>query len=92
MKRYRITLGGQTFDVRVLGDPRQKEVQVAVDGEILTVGVKTPSIPPEGTTAEPIAECVSATTAPVPSGTEAAVLSTDRHYQWVDNLWLKSRP
>ena len=57
----------------MLGDPRQKEVQVELDGEIFTVGAKTPLIPPEGTTPQPILESVPATTAPAPSGTEAAV-------------------
>jgi biotin carboxyl carrier protein len=40
MKRYRITIEGHTFDVEVLGDPRGHEVQVSVDGEILTIGVE----------------------------------------------------
>jgi len=40
MKRYRITLGDHSFDVRVLDDPRQREVRVVVDGETLTVGVE----------------------------------------------------
>jgi biotin carboxyl carrier protein len=40
MKRYQITLGGRTFDVQVLGDPRQEQVEVEVDGRRLTVEVK----------------------------------------------------
>ena len=40
MKEYRITLGDHTFDVKVLDDPRQKEVRVEVDGELLTVNVE----------------------------------------------------
>ena len=40
MKRYRITLEGQTFDVEVLDDPRQEQVRVRVDGEVFTVGVE----------------------------------------------------
>ena len=39
MKRYRITLEGQTFDVKVLDDPRRDRVRVEVDGETFTVGV-----------------------------------------------------
>jgi len=39
MKRYRITLEGQTFDVKVLDDPRRDQVRVEVDGETFTVGV-----------------------------------------------------
>jgi biotin carboxyl carrier protein len=39
MKGYRITLGGQTFEVEILSDPRGKEVQVRVDGETLMVNV-----------------------------------------------------
>jgi len=39
MKRYQITIDGQTFDVQILSDPGQDTVQVTVDGEALTVGV-----------------------------------------------------
>ncbi len=39
MKGYRITLDGQTFEVEILSDPREKEVQVRVDCETLIVGV-----------------------------------------------------
>jgi 3-methylcrotonyl-CoA carboxylase alpha subunit len=40
MKRYQITVDGRTFDVQVLGDPRQEQVEVEVDGRRLTVEVK----------------------------------------------------
>ncbi len=73
MKRYRITLDDQTFDVRVLGDPRQSEVQVEVNGEIFTVGVEAPSADAEAATAEPIPKAAPATSAPIPSGPDAAV-------------------
>lgn len=39
MTHYRITLEGETFDVRLLSDPRQDEVQVEVNGRALTVEV-----------------------------------------------------
>jgi biotin carboxyl carrier protein len=39
MRGYRISLGGKQFDVHILGDPNQGEVQVRVDGELLTVQV-----------------------------------------------------
>ena len=39
MKRYCITLEGQTFDVKVLDDPRRDQVRVEVNGETFTVGV-----------------------------------------------------
>jgi biotin carboxyl carrier protein len=41
VKRYQITVGGRVFDVRVLSDPRQEQVQVEVDGTALTVDVRT---------------------------------------------------
>jgi len=53
MKRYRITLEGQTFDVQVLDDPRQEQVQVQVDGETFSVGV------------EAVAEVMAAGAAPI---------------------------
>ena len=37
MKHYRITLEGHTYDVEVLDDPRQRQVRVRVDSEVLTV-------------------------------------------------------
>ena len=48
MKRYQITLDGKTFDVRLLSDPRQEQVQVEVNGTPLTVEVKEVSLAPEG--------------------------------------------
>ncbi len=41
MKRYEITVDGRTFDVRLLSDPQQKQVQVEVDGQTLLVEVET---------------------------------------------------
>jgi biotin carboxyl carrier protein len=40
MKRYQITFDGRTFDVQLLGDPRQERVQVEVDGREFMVEVK----------------------------------------------------
>ena len=62
MKRYQITLNGRTFDVRVLSDPRQEQVQVEVNGRPFTVEVR--SSPPAG---EPISP-VSPTPAIPPQG------------------------
>jgi 3-methylcrotonyl-CoA carboxylase alpha subunit len=73
MKRYQITLDGRTFDVQVLGDPRQEQVEVEVDGRRLTVEVKasaaggetvptTPApAPAPATTRAPIAAPVAGT-------------------------------
>jgi biotin carboxyl carrier protein len=41
MRRYQITLADQTFDVKLLSDPNEEQVQVEVNGETFTVGVKT---------------------------------------------------
>lgn len=41
MRRYRITLEGQVFDVEVKDDPRRDEVRVEVNGETFTVKVET---------------------------------------------------
>ncbi|NIV37432.1 MAG: hypothetical protein GWN58_50850, partial [Anaerolineae bacterium] len=40
MKRYQITLDGQVFEVLLLSDPLQDQVQVEVDGIVLTAEVK----------------------------------------------------
>jgi biotin carboxyl carrier protein len=40
MKRYQITLEGQTFDVLLRSDPQQERVQVEVDGIAFTAEVK----------------------------------------------------
>ncbi len=42
MKSYRITLEGQTFDVVILTDPCQDQVQVQVNGVSYTVSVAAP--------------------------------------------------
>lgn len=49
MKQYQIVLDGRTFDVRLLSDPRQEQVQVEVNGQRFTVEVKT--LPQTGETA-----------------------------------------
>ena len=40
MKRYQITLDGQAFDVLLLSDPLQEQVQVEVDGVAFTAEVR----------------------------------------------------
>ena len=52
MKQYRITLEGQTFDVKVLDDPRREQVRVEVDGETFTVGVESVPVVVEVTPGE----------------------------------------
>jgi biotin carboxyl carrier protein len=69
MKRYQITLGDRTYDVKVLSDPHQEQVQVEVDGETLTVEVKTLPLTEETNRAEP---APVATPAPAPSSTTVA--------------------
>ena len=41
MKRYEITVHGRTFDVRLLSDPQERQVEVEVDGQALLVEVET---------------------------------------------------
>jgi biotin carboxyl carrier protein len=41
MKRYQITVAGQTFDVRLLSDPQQEQIEVEVDGVALTAQVES---------------------------------------------------
>ncbi len=60
MKRYRIILGDQTFDVKVLDDPRREQVRVEVDGEAFTVGVEAVPV-----MVEPVARGVIPDTAPL---------------------------
>jgi len=48
MKRYRITLEGRTFDVRLLSDPSQAVVKVEVDGLPLTVQMEAVEVQAEG--------------------------------------------
>jgi biotin carboxyl carrier protein len=57
MKRYQITLDGQAFEVHLLGDPLQEQVQVEVDGLAFTAEVKDLSAESELDTqaAEPVA-------------------------------------
>jgi biotin carboxyl carrier protein len=40
MKRYQITIDGQAFDVRLLSDPQQEQVEVEVDGVAFIAQVK----------------------------------------------------
>jgi len=62
MKRYQITLDGQTFEVLLLSDPLQEQVQVEVDGMAFTAEVKdlTPAQEPGADAFTPSAPSVSA--------------------------------
>ena len=66
MKRYRITLEDQTFDVEVLDDPRQEHVRVRVDGQSFTIGVEDVAEVVEATPGE-----TARTTGSVPLGSTA---------------------
>ena len=69
MKRYEITLDGQIFEVRLLSDPRQEQVQVEVVGFAFTAEVKDLSVKPEPGTAAAVP------TAPSSAETPATALS-----------------
>ena len=62
MKRYQITLDGQSFDVLLLSDPLQEQVQVEVDGVAFTAEVKevAPGQEPGAEAADPVEPSVSA--------------------------------
>lgn len=62
MKRYQITLDGQSFDVLLLSDPLQEQVQVEVDGVAFTAEVKhlSPGQEPGAEAADPVEPSVSA--------------------------------
>ena len=50
MKRYQITVNGRIFDVRLLSDPLQDQVEVEVNGQTFTVEAR--ALGPEAATAE----------------------------------------
>lgn len=78
MKRFQLTLNDRTFDIRLLSDPRQEQVQVEVNGQTFTVGVKVispagpltatvlPSLPPSVRPAETAKPTANTLTAPLP--------------------------
>jgi biotin carboxyl carrier protein len=72
MKRYQITIGGQTYDVRLLTDPLQESVAVEVNGERLEVKVE--ALPPNAELSTVAPEIGSAD----PAATEAAADATTR--------------
>ncbi len=67
MRRYRITLGGRTFDVKVLDDPRREQVRVQVDGEVFTVGVEAVPVVTGVAATEMTAEETAPAIAPSPA-------------------------
>lgn len=69
MKRYQITLEGRAYEVLLLSDPMQEQVQVEVDGVPFTVGVKVLATQPE-----PDAEAVEAAEPAVSAETSSATL------------------
>jgi len=81
MKRYQITLDGQAFDVLLLSDPLQEQVQVEVDGIAFTAEVKDLPAKPEPPTgaADPVAPTASSrppAATPTP-GAQAAASAGD---------------
>jgi biotin carboxyl carrier protein len=66
MKQYRITLEGHTFDVKVLDDPRQQQVQVEVDGETFIIDVESRPAPPTTPDLGKAALSSNTITAPLP--------------------------
>jgi biotin carboxyl carrier protein len=70
MKRYQITLDGQAFDVLLLSDPLQEQVQVEVDGVAFTAKVK--DLSPDQ---EPGAEAADLAVPSVSAGGPAAIPS-----------------
>ena len=78
MKRYQITLDGQSFDVLLLSDPLQEQVQVEVDGVAFTAEVKhlSPRQKPGAEAPDPVEPSVSAgSPAAIPSPGAQAALS-----------------
>jgi biotin carboxyl carrier protein len=75
MKRYRITLEGQTFDVKVLDDPRREQVQVEVNGETFVVGVEAVPVMTEATVDDerPTGKAAASPTTPTPAPGGAAM-------------------
>jgi biotin carboxyl carrier protein len=78
VKHYHITVKGRRFDVQLLSDPRQQEVQVEVNGETLTVEIEAAPVAQEATQAlststpipaliaEPVGPAANTVTAPLP--------------------------
>jgi oxaloacetate decarboxylase alpha subunit len=97
MKRYQITVNGRTFDVRLLSDPRQEQVQVEVDGENLTVEV-TPvgadeqpraEAPPRGTrptASEAMPSSILSVTAPLPGVIKSILIQPGQRVAQGDHL------
>lgn len=81
MKRYQITLDGQAFDVLLLSDPLQEQVQVEVDGVAFTAEVKdlSPDQEPGSEAADLVEPSVSARVpAAIPSPGAQATPSAGR--------------
>ncbi len=64
MKRYQITLDGQVFEVLLLSDPLQDQVQVEVDGIVFTAEVKDLSAIQEPGTGAAVPAAPSSTETP----------------------------
>jgi biotin carboxyl carrier protein len=65
MKRYQITVDGRTFDIQVLDDPWQPQVEVEVDGERLILTVERMAVGEEPAVATPV-PALSSVATPVP--------------------------
>jgi biotin carboxyl carrier protein len=75
MKHYQITINDRTFDVRLLSDPRQSQVEVEVDGQAFTVVVEAVSAEVETANAVPASPTGSALDPAVPQPAQTAAPS-----------------
>jgi biotin carboxyl carrier protein len=76
VKRYQITVDGRAFDVRVLSDPRQDQVQVEVDGVAMTVDARSLPVEHDAPTLSnsPASQTASTRSEAVPASRLAAPL------------------
>jgi biotin carboxyl carrier protein len=75
MKRYQITLDGSIFDVLLLSDPQQEQVQVEVNGVAFTAQVKALPVEQVAGPGEPAAPSEPSTSMPLPGAQTAAIAS-----------------
>jgi biotin carboxyl carrier protein len=95
MKHYHITVQGRQFDVQLLSDPQQEQVQVEVNGKVLTVEVKAAPVAGETTqtpatspvpASEPLLPAARAVAAPLPGTIKSIVIRPGQEVSAGDEL------
>ena len=75
MKQYQIIVDGQPFDIRLLSDPQRDEVEVEINGERLTVKLRTEAVSEEAAVPSAVSPAAPRPIVPAMASTSKTVVA-----------------